>query len=91
MSLLDEEIPLHEDTDQSWTFRQSENLVELDEFGDDAAVTLVGTSFNNQNGLDASTVRRRDDWEEDSGSSLSSSEWGPLVADELTLEPFRRR
>ncbi|XP_072043570.1 glutathione hydrolase 1 proenzyme-like [Amphiura filiformis] len=99
MSLLDEEIPLNEDADQSWTFKQQVNLVELEEFGDDAA--LIGTSFNHndlveaslkQNGLDSSSIaRRRDEWEEDSGGSLSSNEWGPLVADELDFEPFRGR
>ncbi len=101
MSLLDEEIPLNDDTDQSWTFKQqTTNLVELEDFRDDMALIgptsfshndLVEASFN-QNGLDSSgVVRRRDDWEEDSGGSLSSNEWGPLVADELNFEPFRGR
>ena len=156
MSSFDEDIPLHEDSE--WTFKQSNNLVELDDFDACNTDDLIGTGFNlnspgtgfnrnspgtgfnlNNPGTDfdrnspagtgfnlnrqdvgtgfnlknpnvgtsfnliepdlgssfnliepdiSSAGRRKDDWEED---SLSSNEWGPLVADELTFEPFTRR
>ena len=137
MSSFDEEIPLHEDSE--WTFKQSSNLVELDDFDACDTDDLIGTGFNqntpgtgfnlnnpgtgfNLKSQDVGTGfnftnpnvgtgfnliepdigscfnliepdlssagRRKDDWEED---SLSSNEWGPLVADELTFEPFTRR